>query len=300
MNRPILKVLVIIGFVALVSAPSTVHGKPGIGSTEKQGTSPETAQRNELRNLVKKFHSAKTHQEKKEVMNEIRQFKRRISKGYGTSSRRNPAPPDGIQQETSVAIYHVPFASTGHTIEFTIANTSSEACFDITGQLSNPPPWIHTVPNRQVIPSIKSKGEETIKFTFSVDKTAPVNREVRCLLEAVDATGRRWTTGIGIIVENPDHFELSQNYPNPFNPSTTIGYQMAKAGHVCLSIFDVLGREVHRLVDEAQEPGYFERRWDGNSSASGVYYARIIDIFLIPLHAAHPHSPYPPADDAHE
>src|SRR5208283_5584133 len=37
-------------------------------------------------------------------------------------------------------------------------------------------------------------------------------------------------------------FVLYQNYPNPFNPSTTIQYDVPKAGNVEARIFDIQGR----------------------------------------------------------
>ncbi|HUI29146.1 MAG TPA: alpha-amylase family glycosyl hydrolase [Candidatus Acidoferrales bacterium] len=67
-------------------------------------------------------------------------------------------------------------------------------------------------------------------------------------------------------------YELLQNYPNPFNPSTIISYQLPVAGHVTLKVYDVLGREVKTLVDEAKQPGRYEIRFDGSRLASGVYF----------------------------
>jgi N-acetylneuraminic acid mutarotase len=46
----------------------------------------------------------------------------------------------------------------------------------------------------------------------------------------------------------PSEYRLKQNYPNPFNPTTTIEYEVAKAGQVRLAVFDVLGRHIKTLV----------------------------------------------------
>ncbi len=75
----------------------------------------------------------------------------------------------------------------------------------------------------------------------------------------------------------PYQFQLLQNYPNPFNPSTTIGFTLQKSGRVSLRIYDALGREVSRLVDEDLDAGiYHQTVFDASHYASGLYYAQLI------------------------
>ncbi len=66
-------------------------------------------------------------------------------------------------------------------------------------------------------------------------------------------------------------FSLHQNYPNPFNPSTTIRFNLAKAGHVTMNIYDVNGRLVANLLDSDKQAGAHEIVWNANGLASGVY-----------------------------
>ncbi len=75
--------------------------------------------------------------------------------------------------------------------------------------------------------------------------------------------------------ELPSHFELAQNFPNPFNPTSTIRFQVPHASHVSLSVYDVLGREVARLVNEQLAPGTYETTFDGLNLSSGVYFYRL-------------------------
>ncbi len=72
-------------------------------------------------------------------------------------------------------------------------------------------------------------------------------------------------------VEKPNTFELFQNYPNPFNPSTVISYQVPVSSAVRLKVYDVLGREVATLVNQRQEAGRYEVRFNAAGLASGVY-----------------------------
>ena len=78
----------------------------------------------------------------------------------------------------------------------------------------------------------------------------------------------------------PEEFALHQNYPNPFNPITTIQYDIPIEGHVKLVIYDILGREVVRLIDQAIPAGYHTTVWDskdnsGISMPGGVYFFQL-------------------------
>jgi hypothetical protein len=82
-------------------------------------------------------------------------------------------------------------------------------------------------------------------------------------------------TGIDDEATIPKEFVLEQNYPNPFNPSTTIRYELPRASHVTLRVFNALGQEVSTLMDEVQEPGYKSVQWNASGVASGVYFYRL-------------------------
>lgn len=94
---------------------------------------------------------------------------------------------------------------------------------------------------------------------------------------------KRMTDGTFIITstgENnsdviPNKFELYQNYPNPFNPYTTINYDLPEQAFVSLIIFDVLGREVKKLVNEEKPAGKYSVQFDAGNLSSGVYFYKI-------------------------
>jgi hypothetical protein len=71
----------------------------------------------------------------------------------------------------------------------------------------------------------------------------------------------------------PAEFALHQNYPNPFNPTTKISFDLPIDSKVQLVVFDMLGREVLRLVnDEFKIAGRYEYEFNGESFPSGVYF----------------------------
>ena len=78
----------------------------------------------------------------------------------------------------------------------------------------------------------------------------------------------------------PTEYALAQNYPNPFNPSTTIRYDLPESGRVSLTIYDVTGQEVRRLLTEHVNAGRQSVVWDGRDArgrnvASGIYIYRV-------------------------
>jgi len=74
----------------------------------------------------------------------------------------------------------------------------------------------------------------------------------------------------------PNSFRLHQNYPNPFNPKTKIKMEIAKLGDVKLVVYDILGREVAKLINEKLKPGTYELEFDGSNYASGVYFYQLL------------------------
>ncbi len=76
-------------------------------------------------------------------------------------------------------------------------------------------------------------------------------------------------------------FDLGQNYPNPFNLQTTIQFALPVTTHVTILVYDLLGREVVRLIDGFREPGYQQVVWNGRTATgkavpSGIYIARLV------------------------
>jgi len=84
-----------------------------------------------------------------------------------------------------------------------------------------------------------------------------------------------------IKIENiPEEFKLHQNYPNPFNPVTTINYDLPQQTYVNLMIYDILGKEVVKLVSEEKPAGYQSVIWNTRNSigtpvSAGIYFYQI-------------------------
>ena len=76
--------------------------------------------------------------------------------------------------------------------------------------------------------------------------------------------------------DQPDEFSLSQNYPNPFNPVTTIEFTLPDPSRVTIKVFDILGQEVARLLDNtAMDQGHQLVDFDASRLASGVYFYQL-------------------------
>jgi hypothetical protein len=80
----------------------------------------------------------------------------------------------------------------------------------------------------------------------------------------------------------PSEFALHATFPNPVRSQVEIGYDTPAgyAGDVSLTVLDVTGRRVRRLVGGTVPPGYHRAVWsgrneDGNRVAAGVYFVRL-------------------------
>jgi len=82
--------------------------------------------------------------------------------------------------------------------------------------------------------------------------------------------------------ENPTTFGITSVSPNPFNSMTTIRYMTSGDAYPTrLTVHDLTGREVARLVDERdqQSPpsrgGLYAVRWEASELPAGIYLVRL-------------------------
>ena len=68
--------------------------------------------------------------------------------------------------------------------------------------------------------------------------------------------------------------------PNPFETTTTISFTLTPGTRASVDVFDVAGRRVSTVMNEASIDGPHAAQWDGrdangNRVPSGVYFVRL-------------------------
>ena len=117
---------------------------------------------------------------------------------------------------------------------------------------------------------------EVVSFLSITASTATENTAGKALDLAVDFSAA-WAAAKPLAAV-PLANSLSQNYPNPFNPETTIRYDLSSDAIVSLTIYNIAGQVVRKLVDgESLAAGQYQAVWDGRSEsgasvASGMYF----------------------------
>ena len=124
---------------------------------------------------------------------------------------------------------------------------------------------------------VAGKGSTTEKqdYQFQVESSKFNSTGLQFRLKQIDLDGKYSYSQILTVNLTPNHFELSQNYPNPFNPVTVISYQLSAVSDVRLVVFDLLGREVERLVNEKKDAGNYSVNFSGSHLPSGVYFYKL-------------------------
>jgi len=78
----------------------------------------------------------------------------------------------------------------------------------------------------------------------------------------------------------PAFYELRQNFPNPFNSTTAIRFQLPERNVVDISVYNLRGQEIKRLISKVVAAGEYQVEWNGTDEqnanlASGVYVIRM-------------------------
>ncbi len=129
--------------------------------------------------------------------------------------------------------------------------------------------------NRLLVKSLQTIGSYNFSINICDVEPNPVFRGNR-------VWGLRFTTDPGIAnTINPHSVAefvapaLLECYPNPFNPATIVSYELPVASSVELVVFDLVGRQVARLVTAVQPRGTHKVAWNAGGQASGIYFCRL-------------------------
>ena len=85
------------------------------------------------------------------------------------------------------------------------------------------------------------------------------------------------TAGIEDVASNI-HLETSRLYPvfpNPFNPSTTIRFELWRAGQISLKVYDIRGRVLGILMEGWKDKGDYSFSFNASDLTSGIYFVRL-------------------------
>ena len=110
-----------------------------------------------------------------------------------------------------------------------------------------------------------------INYDFDLDSRNSITPDIG----ADEFDGSSIPASIEDEINFPTEIMLEQNFPNPFNPITTIRYYLPEETKVILKVYDILGSEKLILVDEVQEAGYKEMKFNGTGFVSGVLIYRL-------------------------
>ncbi|MBI3766444.1 MAG: T9SS type A sorting domain-containing protein [Ignavibacteriales bacterium] len=134
---------------------------------------------------------------------------------------------------------------------------------------------------------VRSSNDEAVSFceidtpTTSLQATEPAirisNKAVHLVWsDVIDRNGEIMYQK-GSLTEDvrPKFFALKQNYPNPFNGTTTIKFDLPYPEYVTLTLYNILGQEVTKLVDGFQDARRYEVTLEANGLATGIYFYRI-------------------------
>ena len=108
----------------------------------------------------------------------------------------------------------------------------------------------------------------------------PDGSDIRQLMNPTPGITNTQELRFNVNIITPNRYTFHQNYPNPFNPTTTLRYDLPEQGHVRITIYDMLGREVKTLINQTQDAGYKSVIWDatndyGKPVTAGIYLYQI-------------------------
>jgi hypothetical protein len=142
----------------------------------------------------------------------------------------------------------------------------------------NSPEW-QVIASYQTHASLSGQGNTSSRTDYAfTDGSVQPGETYQYRLSDVDTQGERHIYEF-IQIALPDASEittLEPPFPNPFNPGTKLSYRLSDAGHVEVSVYNLMGRKIQTLLNAYQPAGSYNLYWHGKDDsgtqmASGSY-----------------------------
>ena len=126
--------------------------------------------------------------------------------------------------------------------------------------------------NFEKICFVNGNGNSNSVKYYSITDNTIGSGKFKYQLKQIDTDGKsKYSNIIEVNIIAPTKLSLGQNYPNPFNPSTVIRFDLPKASHIYLNVFNALGQKVATLADEFLIEGSYVKTFDGSGLSTGMY-----------------------------
>ncbi len=124
---------------------------------------------------------------------------------------------------------------------------------------------------------VKGHGNSNSPKDYSyIDNSVTNGSDLQYRLKQINNDGSFEYSNPVTVTLSVANFGLSQNFPNPFNPTTSIRYFISKNSFVTLTVYDMLGKQVERLVNGVKAIGSYNAEFNGSNLSSGVYMYRLV------------------------
>ena len=180
-----------------------------------------------------------------------------------------------------------------HELQIDLGDTVDVACVEYTprpdgphGRIADYEIYVSNDYNHWGAPVAKGTWRNTSVREYAYF-TAKKGRYLR-LRALSEVDGNPWASAAEINVLKPyqvtgiehknliaEKFKLEQNFPNPFNPTTVISYYLPLTTNVTLTVYNVLGQKIKKLVQRKESAGWHKVQFNAEGLPSGIYFYRL-------------------------
>ena len=204
--------------------------------------------------------------------------------------------PDGNYRYAVKAVYENSSSDMKISDVLTI-NRFTDVSFDITLSDGSTPDGIHilmtgldSVYQQTFLDSTDASGVLQFNNVYNADyelEISKTNYETIAETINVDSQNNQFSYMLQYIqsIEQFDQkqkFQLAQNHPNPVfsNHSTHISYNVPHASQIVLTVYNIKGEKLSKLVDQFYEKGSYNVVWDlktdnGKRVGAGIYFYKL-------------------------